>query len=285
MSLAPVQDWTAGDWVHDWCDDDESVTLTLVRWGNEFRLDFPELCQFILQPGQSRIVVSPHCELDAATLEHLLVDQVLPRYFAHEGSLMVHASAVCAGEESVLFLGKSGWGKSTLAGLLDAQGHTVLSDDCVMVGVQEGCVQATATYASLRLFEDSLREAFGQPPATTPVATYTDKRRLPLPSRTSNTARRVRAIYLLNDPAEAVDGLEIEPCSGIDLCMGLIHHSFQLDLTDAARTRQLLAQASAVAASVPAFHLRYPRDYAKAREIANAVAHHANTLAAPHLDR
>jgi hypothetical protein len=278
MAAVPVPDWTANDWVHDWCDDDDSVTLTLVRWGDDYRLDFPDLCEFILQPGQASILVNPHGELDAPTLEHLLVDQVLPRYFAHEGALMVHASAVAVGDHTALFLGKSGWGKSTLAGLLDALGYSVLSDDCVMVAMHEGRIQARATYASLRLFEDSLREAFGQLPATSPVATYTDKRRLLLPARPCNEARPIRAIYLLNDPADAVDALEIEACGALEMCMGLIRHSFQLDLTDAVRTRGLLAQASAVAAALPAFHLRYPRDYAAAPAIAAAVARHVAAL-------
>jgi hypothetical protein len=114
------------------------------------------------------------------------------------------------------------------------------------------------------------------------VAAYSDKRRLALPSISSNEARSVRAIYLLNDPAEAVDELEIEPCSALAMCMGLIRHSFQLDLTDATRTRSLLAQASAVAASVPAFHLRYPRDYAAAAGIATAIARHASALPTLH---
>lgn len=273
-----VPEWTRQDWVHDWCDDEESVTLTLARWDSDFRLDFPDLCEFILQPRLGAILVRPRCELDAATIEHLLVDQVLPRYLAHEGRLLVHASAVTSSNGCVLFLGKSGWGKSTLAGLLDRLGHGLLSDDCVIVDTEPGQVVAMATYPSLRLNRDSLAQAFNNAPASKEVATYTSKRRLALPPRPLKSAAHVEAIYLINDPAHSPASCDIRPLNAADLCMALIHHSFQLDITDTERTRQQLEKASLVARSVPAYALGYPRDFAQASAVASIVSRHVGLL-------
>ena len=45
-----------------------------------------------------------------------------------------HASAICNGNQSVLFLGGSGSGKSTISALLMANGYDLLADDFVPVG-------------------------------------------------------------------------------------------------------------------------------------------------------
>ncbi len=72
-------------WLHHWIDDDE-VVLSMARQGPDYFLRFPDLADFLLEPDASRItVVHRNVDTDDATLEHLLIDQVLPRYLAHEG--------------------------------------------------------------------------------------------------------------------------------------------------------------------------------------------------------
>lgn len=271
-------EWTAQDWVHDWSDPDDSVSLTLARYGDDYRLDFPDLCEFILIPREHRILVNPRMPLDAPTLEHLLVDQVLPRYLAHEGSLLMHASAVLVDDAVVLFLGKSGWGKSTLAGLFDQRGLPLLSDDCVMLDAGPHGVSALPTYASLRLHEDSLGQAFAEPPATSAVALYTSKRRLPMSTRGNAEPMPVRAIYFVNDPATAPATISMTAYSPAVACMALIRHAFQLDVTDRTRTATLLAQAGDVARAVPAFQLDYPRDFTTSGDLVDSILRHVTSL-------
>lgn len=280
IEVLPGPDEASVEWLHDWQDGTGQVTLRLGRCGPVFFLRFPGLCDFSLDPARSLVAVHCRAPVDAATLEHLLVDQVLPRFLAQEGRLSSHASAISTPVGTLLFLGMSGWGKSTLAGLLQSRGLEVLSDDCVLLGEAAGRVTALPTYESLRLYGDSLANALPTLPATTSVASYTDKRRISGTRRKTGThATSVIAMYFLNDPADAVDEPRIVRQSEATTCIRLIRHAFQLDITDRQASGRLLQQASAVARAVPAFELGYPRDFSRAHGVAEAVHHHALAIA------
>jgi len=111
------------DWLHEWKESDNTVTLSIAVHQTGFLLRIPEFCDFILDTTQRSVQVLPHDMLDEHTIEHLLVDQVLPRLLAHEGQLLLHACAVNVDGRTVLFLGKSGWGKSTIAALFHHAGY------------------------------------------------------------------------------------------------------------------------------------------------------------------
>src|SRR5690606_19444533 len=130
--------------------------------------------------------------------EHMLVDQVLPRLLAQLGHLLVHGSALRIDGRGALFIGPSGRGKSTLAGLMQRQGHTVLSDDCILLVADGERFQALPTYPSLRLNIDSLAALFPVSPDTVSVAAYSEKRRLPMTTPGNLVdGMPVDALYLL----------------------------------------------------------------------------------------
>ena len=54
------------------------------------------------------------------------------------GYLVLHASAVAAGGTAVAFLGHAGWGKSTTAAALYAQGYGLVTDDVLAVEMSSG---------------------------------------------------------------------------------------------------------------------------------------------------
>ena len=170
-------------WDHHWTDDDE-VVLSLARQGDDYLLRFPDLADFLLQPTASRItVVQRGDDTDDASLEHLLIDQVLPRYLAHEGLLSLHASMLTVGGRCVLILGNSGAGKSTLAGFLAAHGHGLLSDDCSIVELDGARTLATPNYPSQRLLPDSIEALHPQGYAgLRPMAHYSDQQRVAAPA-------------------------------------------------------------------------------------------------------
>lgn len=80
---------------------------------------------------------------------------MLPRFLANESQLLLHACVNITGR-TVLFLGKSGWGKSTLAALFHQNSFKLYSDDCVLLKPDGTSWQAVATYPSLRLYDDSI---------------------------------------------------------------------------------------------------------------------------------
>lgn len=269
------------EWSHHWLDEDE-VVLSLAYAGPDYWLRVPGLADFLLQLDPPRILISPEAAaLDPATLEHQLVDQILPRLLAQLGELLVHASALKINGRHALFLGPSGWGKSTLAGLLQQRGHHVLSDDCVQVNPAGERFNAIPTYPSLRLYPDSLQAVFPDLVETMPVANYTQKRRVPMapPAHVAGGVP-IDALYLLGDPADADGNIHVSPLRPAEICLALIRHSFRLDLKDRVASARHLERCSAIARSVPAFRLDYPRDYGLHDELEQAICQHLAALPA-----
>lgn len=236
--------------------------------GPTFFLNFANIAQFEIKYSSSEIVVRPFDDdVPNNTIEHLLVDQVWPRILAHDGDLVLHASGVANNQGAILFVGRSGQGKSTLAASLHQRGLPLIGDDAVLISKRDGEARCRAVYRSLRLFEDSIEKLFDSSIFHSDVAEYTDKQNVYFPPLAAGDEdHRVRAIFLLNSEDGHADA-RVTPASPSDACMRFVEHSFWLDPTDMRLTAQKLKLASALANSVPVFQLTYPRDYAKLDEL------------------
>ncbi len=284
MNIAVSRDHpsTDAEWCHHW-QDGEEIVLSLARQGCDYWLRSPEIADFLLRLDPCQILVSPAPFVDANTLEHTLVDQVLPRLMAQQGELMVHASALAIDGRHVLFVGQSGCGKSTLAGLLRRLGHAVLSDDCVQLVPDGARFMALPTYPSLRLYADSLDELFPDFDGTTPVASYSRKRRVPMElPQEAEFPFHLNALYLLGHHTDASTGesISISPLRPAETCQTLLRHSFRLDLGDRAANAHQFALCGAVARAVPAFRLDYPRKFSCADELTGHITEHLANLPA-----
>lgn len=249
------------DWQHEWKESDDTVTLSLAAHPAGFLLRVPEFCDFILNTEQRIVQVLPHDILDEPTIEHLLVDQVLPRLLAHEGHLLLHACAVDVNGRTVLFLGKSGWGKSTLAALFHHAGYRLYSDDCVLLRQQGGDWQALATYPSLRLYEDSISDIFADDSSLSPVSEYSDKQRIALTIEHGQTIPPLHAMYFLSSPETTAADIQINTMRPGNTCIELIERSFRLDLGNRQHSRQLMQSTAALTQDIPAYRLSYPHDF------------------------
>ncbi|MCC7097652.1 MAG: hypothetical protein IT472_10775 [Thermomonas sp.] len=229
-----------------------------------YLLRAPEQADFIIDPGEGRIEVVVPAALAQNTLEHLLLDQALPRLLAGRGHLVAHASVVQLSQGAVAFIGRSGWGKSTLAALLHRRGFPALCDDCALFERQGDTVYAIPSYPGLRLFEDSIEQSLGTETLFSPVSDYSYKQRIIEIGRDAalEGPRPLAAICVLGAPDPAITIPSIAPISAAAACMAIIEHGFRLDPSDSTLTARQLAQASAVAHAVSAYALTYPRDFA-----------------------
>lgn len=248
-------------WVHHWRLPDASIALSLAWIDGEPLLRVPGLCDFLLNRAARELRISPLAPLEPETIEHLLLDQVLPRWLALDGRFVLHA-ALADLDGGILLLGDSGAGKSTLSASLHAAGNEVLSDDAVLLSLGAAGVTALATYPSIRLAPDALAGTLGpSAPATRPMAAYSDKLRVALGVRLADVARPLRAIYVLAHSSISDEEVRIAPMSAPSACIELLRQSFVVDLRDRARMSGLLAFHAALASRVPCFSLGYPRRY------------------------
>jgi hypothetical protein len=192
-------------------------------------------------------------------LEHLLIDQILPRVLAQMGELIVHAAAIELGGWVGLFVGPTGRGKSTLCAALANRGFTILSDDCVVVRVVGPRVEALPTYPSLRLLSDSAETFFGTDIDFGSLFGYNYKKRIPLSSPLRPIAfHSVGAVYLLHTRDNERSCCTVTRSRASAACIGVLANSFRLDPTDTAHGAELFRAAAEVARRVPTFNVNLP---------------------------
>lgn len=266
------------EWLHHWLAPDESVSISFARDNDILYLHFPGLARFTICNNGQLVTCSVGTSLTSATIRHLLLDQVLPRIFAHYHSYIVyHASFLSVTGRGICFLADSGWGKSTIAAAVGAAGNTILNDDCIGITIKDQKLFGTAPYHGIRLLTDSIEhfgESFGN--SDNVVAEYTSKRRLRLEPAHSDGENNIplQAFFLLSSPEEGRGciGAEVCPVGGMQAMKALLKNTFCFDVNDEGWQKNHFRKVAAlVASNLPIYSLRYPRDYKILPEVVKAI--------------
>jgi len=108
---------------------------------------------FLVTAGEE-ILVDPHPTASPEMLRVAILGPAFALLLHQRGRFILHASAVVIGGAAVAFMGGHGWGKSTMAALLHARGHTAISDDLTAIDVDHGTVYPA--FPQLKLWPDAL---------------------------------------------------------------------------------------------------------------------------------
>jgi len=256
------------EWQHNFTDGRGAHAFRCLRVGDAYGFDFPCVAQAWVT-ADNRIALSRSFEASVESLRHVLLDQVLPRVIAQRGHLVMHGAAVHTSRgRTLLLIGDSGMGKSTLAAAFASAGAEVLSDDGVLLDFGGDGVRAVACYSGLRLWPDSLATVMSdRVDESTAMSHYNDKRRLMQPMAV-DSRHRIDAILLLQRRSDAITFASV---SAQAACMALVGNAFQLDLGDHNNLRRLLAHAADAVRRVPVLTLAYPRDYALLPDVVRRI--------------
>lgn len=240
---------------------------------------FPE-CGFYIQPREMRIECDPAAGVAESTVAHLILDHAVPRLLSlTPGFVVFHASAVQVEDGVIAVLGKSGQGKSTLAASFAAQGHPLLTDDCLVVRWDESTEQwlAQPSYQSVRLWPDSV-DALGLAESDLrEFAGYSSKKRTgrEVDFRFASAGAPLAACFVLPDPATPAPAHsgppEVLPLSVNEAFPKLAGAVFRIDPADPEINRREFEVLTGLAASVRFWSLRYERDYARLPEVRQAM--------------
>jgi hypothetical protein len=107
------------------------TAFALTRAGDGLHVACSVSGTYLVEPSPGRVTTAP--EGPAEVWEHRLLSTVLPLLLAERGDLVVHGSAVESDGRAVVFLGRAGRGKSTLALAAATRGHPVLAEDGAVV--------------------------------------------------------------------------------------------------------------------------------------------------------
>lgn len=266
----------AGNWlhVHEWRLADGEISLSCARQGERYRLRFPQLADFEISGCATKIRCIATSDTGDNTIRHLLLDQVIPRVVSHNNRLVTHAAAVQFDDgRAAALLGPTGAGKSTLAAALHVCGARLLSDDCLLLESAGSRVTGIASYRGLRLWPDTAAAMFPGTAGLSPMAHYSSKQRVDLPS-TGTEPVELSALILLSPPPGNMPAgsVNLSRASGSEALTILIANQFVLDITDHERTRRSFEEyAKLVKTGIPVFLLAYPRQQDLLGEVCEAV--------------
>lgn len=259
---------------------DGRVGAEVYRTSDTYLIRFPTLADFDVSLDGGSIASWPAPETDAAMLEHLYLNQVLPLALSRQGVPSYHGSAVTIGEGAIAFLGLSGMGKSTLAAAFVTTGAAFLTDDGLQLDSEPGACVVRPSHPSLRLWADSA-DALVSHEAPLDLGTDDRPKQRVLASDTLRhcpTPVPLLAAFVLHD--DGVAAPQIAPLEGAVRLRAWIANSFLLDPTDRALLAQHFDWTHTVSQRVPTFTLDYPRRYDMLPAVREAIMDHCAALAA-----
>lgn len=264
-------------WLHEWQDSNGEVIIMCAKINSNYLLRFPNLMDFLISLSGDKIIYLPAPGVPEETIRHLILDQVIPRVLGQLGNIVLHASAVQIPSGPVIvFLGETGWGKSTLASSYYDSGSRLITDDCLLIRLIHNSIYCIPNYLGLRLYPDSTEAIFKTNKQFMSVSHYSSKKRLILHEMDDVDLYEsvpVSAIFLLSDPDNHdSDDISVERIYGADELMSLIEQSFLLDVTDKQLIKRQFRTASEIIEVSPVlYRLSYPRKYEMLEEVRNTV--------------
>jgi hypothetical protein len=124
----------------------------------EYRFFIKDVGWYIVRGGRD-IVAHPLKTASMRQLRIFLLGSAWGALLYQRRMVPIHASAVQVDGEALIFCAQRGEGKSTLAALLGAQGHSLVSDDLCCLRLSDG--ETPMVYPSvprMRLWSDAIRE-------------------------------------------------------------------------------------------------------------------------------
>lgn len=250
--------------IHEWKDEEGETTMSCGRYGEDYVLSFLDNADFLISTSSRSIYYFAHPQIPMVTLRHILLDQVLPRFLAHQGHLVLHASGICLPDgRGIAFLGPSGAGKSTLAASFFEHGAHFLTDDCLLLRATDANVMGVASYRGLRLYDDSRYATVGAALESWKVAHYTDKRRIHLDqdeTKEDAALAHIDTLFILRE--DEVENVRISQVYGMQPVMDLVSQLFVLDATDTnTAMHNLRAVTQLLNSGLSIYNINYPREF------------------------
>lgn len=193
----------------------------------EICCEFKNAGRFSVARGKE-IIIEPFDGVPAEMLVQWVQGAALSLVLHQRGFLVMHSSAVAIDNKAVIFVGESGWGKSTTAAALHARGHRLLADDVVAIRAEPGNITVVPGFPHLKLLPQSV-EFLGEDFASMPgVGAHEEKRLRSARERFTPEPVPLEYLFVL---AEA-DRCMIEPLGPQPAIVELLRHAFVARLTE-----------------------------------------------------
>ncbi len=244
----------------------ESAESCLLVGETDAHLHWSDVGTFVVRGGHE-VVIHPAAAVDPSVLRHFLLGPVLAVLLRQRGLLVLHAAAVEVNDGAVLFLGGSGWGKSTIAAALHQRGHRVVTDDVAAVDVLAAGPLVLCGVPQLKLWPDAIAAVGDSVDALPRLHPSLEKRARRVARAEATEPIRLQHIYALAmGKDQSIDRLA--PRGAL---VELLRHSFGARTLRGVRTAEHFRQCAQVAGRVPVAQVTVRRSLAELPALAQLI--------------
>lgn len=188
----------------------------------EFLLKTPKVGNIYIGNGKE-IVVQPAVDQSDSNLSAYIVGMAFGAIMHQRRLLPLHASTVVYKEKCLVFAGRSGAGKSTIAAALIAVGASLVADDVSVVDFTNETPAIRPAFPTMKIWADSLQHVGIDTKELTPVQNEAHKYYLPV-EQFCNQLAAIRQVFVLL-PQDRT-GIEIKQLTGIDKFQALKKYTY-----------------------------------------------------------
>lgn len=220
---------------------------------NAFRMDIPGVGIYLVEEGK-RITFAPVAGADLNLARLYLLGPAVSALLYQRGFFLLHGSAVETRWGTMVFLGNTGAGKSTLAAQFHRRGYRVLSDDISAITATGDGLCVHPALAQFRLCADAY-ERMGRPDAHFDV----DKFLIRVTDGYCSHPVPLRALHLLSE--EAGPEPQFTAVRGFERVTRLMENVFRPGFLKGQSTeRELVRLGGKIAMSTPMFQVARRKD-------------------------
>jgi hypothetical protein len=227
----------------------------------------------LLISNGNQVLLEKLPDAEDAAVRAFVLGSALGAILHQRGLLPIHASGIKTGDGCVMFCGRPGTGKSTLAGMFLQRGFELHADDICVIGVdKKGTPWVYPAYPQLKLWGDALEKMGNEPSAYRPLQSLTEKFAVPA-HRFSREPLTIKKIFILS-PHEK-DGIEITPITGMNKYRALKYQTYRrrfLEGLGAAVSH--FHAASCVGGMVPLYRVHRPKNRFLLNELVDLLEQH-----------
>lgn len=173
-------------------------------WGNYFLapnrvlLNIKDVARFLVTEGKE-ILIDPYLHADEKAIRLYLLGSSMGCLLHQRRLLAIHANALQHEHESVMFMGQSGMGKSTLAAAMKNRGYKVFADDLCAVKTSSGGKSVIYPgVPQIKLWKDAADHFEEDVALMSRVLPDEEKYALPIDNSYCHRPLPIKCIYILN---------------------------------------------------------------------------------------
>lgn len=221
----------------------------------------------------TQILIDKLPDAKEAAVRAFVLGSALGAILHQRGLLPIHASGIKYDDGCVLFCGRPGAGKSTLAGMFVQRGFALHADDICVIGLDKNETPwVYPAYPQQKLWGDALEKMGNEPALYRPLESVPEKFAVPS-LHFSREPLTIKKIFILS-PRDK-DEIEISPITGINKYRVLRNQTYRRRFLEGLGVAESQFHAAAVVGKqIPLFRVHRPKNLFLLNELVDLLEKH-----------